>query len=458
MGKFGLGKKDDGGEDPNRLALFGSKSKKKAPARSDNPYAQPILPPDPYTQAKANVYGANSTKSGKVNPTAANGTYSGDGKSEADSRGAGDNRYGEAGSATDRYGSSSTGYGGGGYGADRYGTQSGYGADRYGTTGGTSASQGTSTSRYGAGGYGGLGGADSNDAETEENRNALFDGAKDRLQRKPQQQQPPSNGTYGQPPPYEPGSEAGGYDNSSSQGYGPTYQDRQLTAEEEEDEDVSATKQEIRVMKREDVSSTRNALRIAQQAEESGRDTLARLGVQGEHLHNTEKNLNLAHNQNRLAEDKARALKTLNKSMFAVHVANPFTAGARREARDKAVIERHLDERDAREAARHAEYASQQRMQTSFKQLQPGTAGYEQQKGKNLAERAKYQFEADSEDDEMENEIDGNLQALGGAAGRLNALARATGREVDEQNQLLERIGDQVRFHYHFAGSWRYMC
>ncbi len=61
-------------------------------------------------------------------------------------------------------------------------------------------------------------------------------------------------------------------------------------------------------------------------------------------------------------------------------------------------------------------------------------------KSASLAERAKFQLEADSEDDEMENEIDANLDALGGAAARLNGLARATGKEVDEQNRHLERI------------------
>jgi thiamine pyrophosphokinase len=58
-----------------------------------------------------------------------------------------------------------------------------------------------------------------------------------------------------------------------------------LTAEEQEEEDISATKNEIKFMKQQDVSSTRNALRLAQQAEETGRDTLARLGAQGERIH-----------------------------------------------------------------------------------------------------------------------------------------------------------------------------
>ena len=50
-------------------------------------------------------------------------------------------------------------------------------------------------------------------------------------------------------------------------------------------------------------------------------------------------------------------------------------------------------------------------MQQNFKELSSPTKTGEKQR--NLAERAKYQFEADSEDDEMENEIDGNLDALG---------------------------------------------
>ena len=125
-----------------------------------------------------------------------------------------------------------------------------------------------------------------------------------------------------------------------------------MTAEEEEEEDVTATKQQMRFIKQEDVSSTRNALRIAAQAEESGMNTLARIGAQGERIHHAEKNLDLTSNQNRMAEAKAKELKTLNRSMFAVHVSNPFTAGSRAEKRDNDVMERHHLEREQREATR----------------------------------------------------------------------------------------------------------
>ncbi|RDW78144.1 hypothetical protein BP5796_05996 [Coleophoma crateriformis] len=356
---------------------FGKKDKSASPApAAANPYAQPPPAADPYAQ-DTNKY-ANMASTPR--------TSAPDGDSGA-----------------------------GGYGADKYGSGGGYGANRYDNGG----------SKYGAGGYGGLGRTNSVDTTTTEaKRDDLFGGARERYAQKASMPEP-SRADSG----------------TSQGGYGAYGEERQLTAEEEEEEDIQATKQQIRFMKQEDVSSTRNALRIAAQAEETGRATLARLGAQGERLHNTEKNLDLAANHNRIAEERAKELKTLNKSMFAVHVSNPFTAKSRRAERDQEIIEKHRSEREQRDATRQAAFGSQQRMERAFKELQPGDAGYRAPQTKSsLAERSKYQFEADSEDEEMENEIDSNLDALSGAAGRLNLLARATGREVEEQNKVIDTI------------------
>ena len=130
--------------------------------------------------------------------------------------------------------------------------------------------------------------------------------------------------------------------------------------------------------------------------------------------------------------------------MFAVHVSNPFTASTRKAERDAEIVDKHRMEREQREATRQNAFNSQQRMEGAFKSLQPGEAGYRAPAKSSLAERAKYQFEADSEDEEMENELDNNLDLLSGAAGRLNMLARATGREVDEQNKHIETIIKKV--------------
>ncbi|KAF7859536.1 hypothetical protein EAF04_008617 [Stromatinia cepivora] len=402
------------------MGLFSRKDKNSSPAPAANPYATPQPQADPYAQD--NKY-ANMPAQPTQSPyQSARQQYTAPGAGNAPNGGLPGGPRGGMGGPNPRAPAPN----GGGYGSDKYGSGGGYGANRY---DGPPANSG---SKYGPAGYGGLGRTNSNDTTTtEDNKNELFGGAKDRYAQK-------AAASSDRPPPYGAQSDSGP---STGGGYGAYGEERQLTAEEEEEEDVQATKAQIRAMKQEDVSSTRNALRIAAQAEETGRATLARLGAQGERIHNTEKNLDLAANHNRLAEEKAKELKTLNKSMFAVHVSNPFTAKSRKAQRDEDIINKHRSERDQREETRNAAFASSQRMEANFRELQPGDVGYRATATKaSLVERSKYQFEADSEDDEMENEIDSNLDALGHAAGRLNLLAKATGREVDDQNKHIERI------------------
>ncbi|RKF57062.1 Protein transport protein sec9 [Erysiphe neolycopersici] len=380
MKKFGFGKKAD-------------KNSATTAAPASNPYAQPKVASDPYLEDESNM-GSSPNYAMRQS----NGLPNGPGAV----RNGGPN--------------SNTGYGG-----DRYGSGAGYGANRYDTP-----SNGNDL-----GGYGGMGARNSNEMRgTEENRDALFGGAKDRYAQRG--------------PPLGAGRPTGGYgtDSTGSGGrYGGGYgEERQLTQEEEEEEEIAATKQEIRLMKKDDVSSTQRALAIAAQAEETGRATLGRLGAQSERLYNTEKNLDLVANSNRKAEEKAKELKTLNRSMFAVHVSNPFTSSSRRAARDEEIQTKHQQEREQREATRQAAFNSRSRFEGSMRGIEDEGNGYRPQTKASFAERSRYQFEADSEDEEMENQIDRNLDALGQAAGRLNALAKATGKEVEEQNKHIDRI------------------
>ncbi|KIX01756.1 uncharacterized protein Z518_09483 [Rhinocladiella mackenziei CBS 650.93] len=443
MGKFNL-KRGDDEDDSSKLALFGSRSKSKSPAPpSNNPYAQPAIPPDPYTKAKMNAGimpppdqrgppgsdprggyrpgpGPQSNFSGLPGPGQQRPSY---GRDNSYSGGGAPSKFGQ----DNKYGPSQGGYGssGSGYGADKFGNQNGYGGGGMGGNPYASIQQTSGTSRQG--GYGGLGPTSAYDNDT--NRDELFGGARERIEQRQQNA----------PPDYQDSTANDGPDRS----YG-TYGDRQLTAEEEEEEDIQATKQEIKFMKQQDVASTRNALRIASQAEEMGRNTLARLGAQGERMHNTDRNLDIGNNHINIAEDKTKELKTLNRSMFAVHVNNPFTAKDRRARRDEQIMERHHAEREAREATREAAFKSTQRMNQNFKGLDDASSGPRTKA--SLAERAKYQFEADSEDDAMEDEIDRNLDELTGAAKRLNLLARATGEEVEAQNQLIQNIAEKASF------------
>lgn len=328
-------------EDAKRSALFGKKSKKESGTNGSNPYANMPTQSDAYTQAKSRAGVPGYAAPASKYPDEKAASRRGDDKPPN----------------------------------DRYQQQTNYGADRY---------QGGG-SRYDT--------PAAAPPPPDDNRAALFGGAKERVER----EQASQMGYGQQPPPYE---EGGG-----GSGYG-AYGDRQLTAEEEEEEDVQATKQQMRYIKQEDVSSTRNALRLAAQAEEQGMNTLARIGAQGERIHNTEKNLDLTANHTRSAEEKAAELKRLNRSMFAMNVSNPFTASSRRERRDNDILEKHALDRERREQSRREGFQSDQRMQKTFKDLSkedPNSSGA--RKKASLAERAKYQFEADSEDDEMENEV-----------------------------------------------------
>lgn len=219
--------------------------------------------------------------------------------------------------------------------------------------------------------------------------------------------------------------------------------EQQTTLIDSEEEDVEAIKGQIRFTKQQSVQSSRNALRMAAEAEESGKNALGMLGAQGERITNTEHNLNLATTQNKIAAEKAKELKTVSGSMFAVHVQNPFTKSKRLAEREEQIKADRRQGQATREALRQEAYNSEQRISQGLGQ-QPSELTQKYRKQAGRSERSKYQFDADSEDEEMENEIDSNLNALNGAAGRLNKLAIVTGQEVERQNDRLDRIADST--------------
>ncbi|TKW54209.1 Protein transport protein sec9 [Colletotrichum tanaceti] len=414
MKKFGFGKKSgDDGDDASRSALFGRKSKSPAPG-NDNPYAQAPAGNDPYAQDGNKFAGMTPYQQARAG---APGVGAPGGLPGGPRPGAG---YGVPPPAA------------GGYGAEKYGAASGYGANRYDNNQnayGSTQRPGAAAGARGPGGYGGLGRSNSND--TDAVRDELFSGAQDRYQQQPQP------GSYGQ-------SAVPGEDG----GYGSYGAPRELTAEEQEAEEYRATKQQINEVRGESVQTVNRALQAAMQAEETGRATLARLGAQGERLHNTEKNLDMATNHNKVAEDRAKELKTLNRSMFAVHVSNPFTSKSRAAERDAAVLERHRAERETRESTRQDAYKSNQRLEETFKDMT--LSGRPQAKTKSsVAERSKFVLPEDSDDEDnqlaqrQEDQIDDGLDQLSGAVGRLNGLARAQMREVDQQNVLINKIGQK---------------
>lgn len=410
MRKFGFGKKNEEGDDANRHALFGRK-KPSPSSNSDNPYAQqggkdPYADDNkyanmtPYQQAKVNAHNAPPSR-----PQAqAQSSYGSSAHGGPPSQGHSD--HGSQQSSN-------------GYGADRYGSGGGYGGNRYDNPAGQNQQPNPSAGARGPGGYGGFGRGD----EPDDNRDTLFAGA----QQRQAQKQPGQSGGYDQP-----GAAAAGGD--SYGGYG---EQRELTAEEQEEVEYQSILQEKRQLQQESSQSVNRSVQMARQANEVGRATLARLGAQGERLNNTEKNLDLAANQNKIAQDRASELKSLNRSMFAVHVSNPFTSKQRQARADEQVMNRHREERDEREATRRDGFTANQRMENNFKGIEGAGRPRQQPRKKDYG---KFNLEDEEGADELEDQIDDGIDELSGQVSMMNMVGRAIGKEVDSQNKQINRI------------------
>ena len=255
------------------------------------------------------------------------------------------------------------------------------------------------------------------------------------------------NALFGNRPPLQ----TDGYERSGSP-YGSNpepepdrYEEYQQQAENS-DEDVEAVKQEIRFTKQNSLSSTRNAIRIASEAEETGRNSLTKLGAQSEKLSGIERNLDVSAAHARIAKDKARELKKLNRSIFAVHVSNPFGGASRAEEEERKITERHEIERDERERNRKFAYDSAQRVDSALNK--PGSGrkgGNSKNPGRPaIAARSAFSFEEDEEDVQMERDIDSNLNTLANITNRLKGVALATQTEIKSQNEKLDQIANKV--------------
>ncbi|KAF0269826.1 hypothetical protein FOG48_01120 [Hanseniaspora uvarum] len=218
----------------------------------------------------------------------------------------------------------------------------------------------------------------------------------------------------------------------------------------EEDEEVDTIKKQIRFTKQSSAASTRNTLKMARDAEIAGLNTLGMLGSQSEKLGNVETNLTLMKIHNREADDKVSELKKLNRSVFAVHVSNPFTSKRRaREFEERVKNQRELDKQmqmDDRRKLDDSTKAIGHTLSSAYNQhksdLNGETVAVKEQnsKGEILNKNKKYMFEGDSEDEDLEVEIDRNLNEIGKISGRLKKIALSQSDEVEKQHSRLNQI------------------
>jgi len=416
MKKFGFGKKDKsagGDDDANRSALFGKKSA-SGPAPTENPYAQAGPSNDPYTDSQKYMSPYQQARNNLGPPAQGPGPQ---GRPGGLPSGPGVRRQ-DSGSSTATapppYSNASPASGG--YSNDKYGAPSGYGGNKYASSGGASGAQAQRP-----GGYGGFGRTDSNG--TDDNRDALFSGAQQRQQ---QQRVSNNNNAYAA----NSGAGAGKYG-----GYG---EERELTAQEQEDREADDIKDEIRDIRQQSKNTVMNSEAITNQILENASATYARLGAQHEHLNHTEQRLDVGTMHAREGQNQNRALQYELRSMWNPGVKNPFTSGKRNAEHDKMLLEQHQKDRETRETTRREGYASNQNMEQGFKSLSGADPSRPAWKPASAAERSKYTFEEGESDEE---EIDQGLERLANNVHKINIAARLIGSEIDSQNELIDRLG-----------------
>lgn len=215
-----------------------------------------------------------------------------------------------------------------------------------------------------------------------------------------------------------------------------------------EEEEIQAIKFQIRNTKQESLSSTRNALRLARETEETASNTMVKLGEQSDKIGDTERHLDVSKAHASRAEDNAREISQLNKSIFRPKWKRDRRA--KREAQEAKAVQRHIDERMEREMTREEVLTSQRRVEESvqgtgtFNRLKSKLSGQNDVPLDPKAQRDRYQFEATESDDELEDELDANLDDISSLSARMNVLSRAMGQEVDTQNKRLGRVSDKT--------------
>ncbi|PWN25953.1 hypothetical protein BDZ90DRAFT_254575 [Jaminaea rosea] len=211
--------------------------------------------------------------------------------------------------------------------------------------------------------------------------------------------------------------------------------EQQAQEQDEEDDEVEAVKQQLRFTKQESLSSTRNALRIARETEETATGTVLKLGEQSDKIANTERHLDMSKAHSSRADDNAKEIVALNRSIFRPNI--QFNKKAKRDAEEARILNRHIEEREEREAVRSEALKAQVRADQAL-------TGAEEQQKQRLQQRSRYQFEATESDDELEGELEDNLDEIGALAGRLNQLGKSMGAELTSQNERLTRLNDKA--------------
>ncbi|KAJ1922245.1 Protein transport protein S9 plasma membrane t-SNARE [Mycoemilia scoparia] len=276
------------------------------------------------------------------------------------------------------------------------------------------------------------------------------------------------NNNYSYSRPQGPGSSNGGYSNGPSySGAGtPNYPNNGTNipnsyrqhepTEEEEEFDIIRSK--IMETKQESLASTRKTLGVLAETEDKAARTMEQLAQ----LNRAELNMDIIENTAAVATESSSKLRTLNKSIFHIHIGNPFTRKKRRQEELERKQLQLEHERKVKEEMLRKDQESRKRVEDSAKVLanselmgagggdpngNGGSGGLISNKYRSKlsqAERGRYTLQGDNEDPQVEDEIDGNLNMIGQSVNRLRQVAMNMNEELDQQNQAVSRISNQA--------------
>uniref|UniRef100_A0A7E4VT78 t-SNARE coiled-coil homology domain-containing protein n=1 Tax=Panagrellus redivivus TaxID=6233 RepID=A0A7E4VT78_PANRE len=194
---------------------------------------------------------------------------------------------------------------------------------------------------------------------------------------------------------------------------------RSYTSNNTVDDEINNYEKELERILQESLDSTQRSAQRLENSEQLATNTAQELLAQREKLERTEKNLDDIH---RTTHETQRNLNSL-KSIFGGFFKNKFSRAPPKETTTKvsssaseSKLSSHLNG-DAGRSSSIASPSSGPSLSAESRSAMKGT-----------------RFEA------MDNQIDENLDMMSAQLGNLRTLGRALGTEVEDQNQMLDRI------------------
>ncbi|CAG8846103.1 17367_t:CDS:2, partial [Gigaspora margarita] len=213
---------------------------------------------------------------------------------------------------------------------------------------------------------------------------------------------------------------------------------------QQETKDVEETKSQIRVTKLDSLGSTQRSLQMISDAKATAQSTLNKLGEQTQRLNYAERQTDLTEAHADRAAEQASKLKKVNGSTIGFDISNPFTKKKREAAELARAQAIHEQERASREHMRSGNYESQKRINEPLKQSDKHSHGGPKPPSSNSSSRNRFQFEADDEDNQIEDQLDKNVDMLSNGLTQLKCMAEAARKEVMRQNDTLDHLIDKT--------------